>query len=229
MKIITVMQGTAARRVPPDDIVPKPVPPVQDIIAAVQQRYQFSNSPPMQGLSSQCIFHAGKFTHNGVAHAINQLIMEGNGDLVATSSTDIADLILDDLFQFLDEKFNYQLQKAPPVKSYVSVIIVQFDFRLEERIRLIGAIADIVNSARGPGKNRFELQRLSFGGEQKTVRVPMLGASQIELVENAEYVVERRAGYPLEQNRYFCSAPLTTADHLRSLENIEATILRNPV
>jgi hypothetical protein len=83
----------------------------------------------------------------------------------------------------------------------------------------------IVNSARNSKEDSFQLQRLAFGTVKRLqLQNPFIQQSQIEIIEAAEYAIERRAGVPISENRYFCSAPLSTAEHIRTLEEIEKVV-----
>jgi hypothetical protein len=43
----------------------------------------------------------------------------------------------------------------------------------------------------------------------------------LETVENAEFVIERRAAEPFYSNRFYCIAPMRTPDHIATLERID--------
>jgi hypothetical protein len=233
MKTMKVNQGTVACRVASDDVFPAPAPPMQDVFSAIQNRYQFIAQPQNLGLqmipgqAPQYAFQGGKFIIGDEAHAIAQLVMEQNGDVITSTSTDIANTIMDDLTNFLDEKFKYKFHSTPQNRSFVSSIIVQFDERFEERISALGAIIEIVNAARSM-TDAFQLQRIAFGlGKARRAANPFVQQSQIDVIEAAEYAIERRGNAALSENRYFCSAPLKTADHIRTLEEIEKLLASN--
>jgi hypothetical protein len=43
--------------------------------------------------------------------------------------------------------------------------------------------------------------------------------------EGSEFLIERRAGHPFRENRYFCSAPLPTRKHREALVKVEQILL----
>jgi hypothetical protein len=228
MKTIKVFQGTVACRVASDDVVPSPAPPMQDVISAIQSRYQFAAPAEPFGVQfvpgqalSQYAFQSGKFEINGEAHAIAQLIMEPNGDVITSTSTDVANLIMDDLTHFLDETFKYKFRESSQKRSFVSTVIVQFDNRLEEKISALSAIIKIVNQAKNSKDEEFSLNKLAFSTGPRPPAVAMPFQSHLNIIEKAEYLIERRASAAFSENRYFCSAPLHTADHIKTLEDIE--------
>ena len=66
----------------------------------------------------------------------------------------------------------------------------------------------------------FEIKRLAFGGGD--VPNPQMQLQPtIEAIERSDFLMERRAGAPYEVNRYFCAAPIKTAEHIKVLELIE--------
>ena len=63
----------------------------------------------------------------------------------------------------------------------------------------------------------FEIKRLAFGGGD--VPNPQMQLQPtIEAIERSDFLMERRAGAPYEVNRYFCAAPIKTAEHNKVLE-----------
>jgi len=204
---------------------------MQDVFAAIQARYQFVAQPQALGIQlpgqalTQYAFQGGKFIVDDEAHAIAQLVLEQNGDVITSTSTEVANAIMDDLAKFLDEKFKYKFHSTPQTRNFVSTIIVQFDERFEEKISALRAMIGMVNAARNSKEDDFQLQRIAFGlGKRPQQPNLFIQQSQIDFVEAAEYALERRTGVPLSENRYFCSAPLSTADHIRTLEEIERII-----
>ena len=64
----------------------------------------------------------------------------------------------------------------------------------------------------------FKLKRLAFGGGPTVA--PGMPVS-LDVIENADFVIERRELEPVIENRYFSSAPTSTTEHIRILETIE--------
>jgi hypothetical protein len=230
MRVITSNQGIAARRADPDEIAPKTTAQSsQDMMAAIKARYSFSLSMPNVGgtaFPQPMIFHSGKFTHDGISHVITQLVMEYVGDVAASDSTDVADAFLDDLYIFIDEKFEFRTRSAQYSPSYLSVIVAEFSARFEGKISDLGRIAQLFNGlARNKDANIYRLE----WGYEKTKPFPpnvvtLQPQSQTETVEQSQFVLERRAGVSFNINRWYCSAPLKTNDHLRLLEQIESLL-----
>jgi hypothetical protein len=229
MKIITNNTATVSRRTLPDDTLPRMRVPQQVISAAVKSRYQFPDIPPLVSMltpPNHVVMQGGQFTYDNSVHDVAQLVMETIGDSVTTTSTDVGNAFLDDLFSFLDSEFGFRLTSAPYKTSYASVLIVEFDVKLEEKILLLGRIATLLSEMWGDAEKPFNLQRLAFGRQREGAPTSVIAAalipqSQVAVVEATDFTIERRAGTPFSANRYFCAAPFTTEDHIKSLERIE--------
>ncbi len=141
--------------------------------------------------------------------------MVPDGDVVMTITTEQADLVLKDLIRLLDETLGYRLRSSKKTQDYVSNIVVEFDRGLEEYIEKLANMACAINEAR-PGMEAFNIKRLTFGTEDSQAR------DTLTAIQTTDFIIERRVGRPFEENRYFCSAPMTTRDHIRTLERIEA-------
>jgi hypothetical protein len=91
-----------------------------------------------------------------------------------------------------------------------------FDDGLENYISKLSEIAKAINDGRS-GKLEFNIKRLAFGqgGIVDSAADPLVA------VEIADFLIERRSSMPYEANRYFCSAPLSTTEHVQLLERIE--------
>lgn len=220
MKFIGHLNAAAAWREPIEEFTPERAPFLPDLIEAIRSAYSFQNYPnleAMQPAPSGLLFSVGQFKDADEPFGILTLAMEAEADIVMTVTTDQADQVLDDLIRRLDQ-FGYRLGTANKTKSYVSNIAVEFDFPLEEYIGVLAKIASVINATR-PDMPKFNLKRLAFG--EPTMRAP---TDQISNLEATDFLIERRVGRPFEQNRYYCSAPMRTVDHIRVLTEIEAIV-----
>jgi hypothetical protein len=143
--------------------------------------------------------------------------MTVDGDIAIATRTEQANLFLDDLMRVLDENLGYRLRSGKVTKSFLSNVVVEFDKSLEEYFEAISKMVAVINDAR-PGRSPFNIKRLGFG----EMDISPLQTDPLVTVERADFVIERRVGHPFEENRYFCTAPMTTEDHVRVLERIEA-------
>jgi hypothetical protein len=217
MRLIGSLQGYAAFREVVEEYQPERGIVQNDMIALIVERYQFQGfprlapgAPPLPSL----VFGAGKFESGEQSFAIAQLAMFAHGDVAITVTTDQAELVLNDLIQLLDKELGFRLGSANKKKRFLSNIVVEFDAGLEiyldKLIKMEAAIA-------AAGLENAKLKRLAFGeGDvQQTNDV-------IVMIETADFLIERRQGAAYDQNRYFCSAPMSTSDHFRVLQLIES-------
>jgi hypothetical protein len=223
MKVIRIHAGTAAVRVATDEIYPPSDPPLLDLISTIQQRYQFLITPVIDAaqLNGPFEFKAGKFVNSEIPNSISQMVLQLEGGFVTTSSTDLAELILDDLHGLLDKTFHFRLTSATQKRSYASAIIVEFESSIEKQIEFIGRVGKLVNSSEGKFPER-KFKRISFGLEDQNIPNPAkpMMISPLEAIEKVEFFIERRAGEPFSLNRYFCVAPIRTKHHIQVLEQI---------
>jgi hypothetical protein len=218
MRLIGRAGGIVACRETPEEYIPDRPAPLQDLVNLVRATYQFANFPTFQpGMSpiGPFSFGAGRFVHGDSVFAINQLMMLPEGDIVATASTDDAELVLDHLMSLLDENLGFRLKQASAKRSYLSTVVVEFDNAFSIYIEKIGKMERAINDLLSESERHLKM--LSFGREDLAV-----GGDQIALIENADFTIDRRAGQPFLSNRFFCVAPMRTNDHLRALEQIEA-------
>jgi hypothetical protein len=54
----------------------------------------------------------------------------------------------------------------------------------------------------------------------------MVQIPTLEALENADFIIERRATADYSKNLYFSSAPMTTSEHLKILTKIEDEMLK---
>jgi hypothetical protein len=227
MKMIVAMQSIAALSVLSDTVVPENGLLQQDLISFVGDLYNFAVKPQIPpGMAGQVfpvlLYQAGKATINDSSYPINQLAVVQNGDIVTASSTEVADLILDDFISKLDSGLGYKIGASKHKKKmHVSNMVVQFDRPIEQPDSLIFRVGNLLNEKMPRADKPFNLKRLAFGSGDFTIQQ----AITIEAIENADFIIERRAGANYSENIYFCSAPVTTNEHLKILAQIEDEIL----
>jgi len=64
--------------------------------------------------------------------------------------------------------------------------------------------------------------RAIVGSDTPTAR----NGANHEAIENADFIIERRATADYSENIYFCSAPVTTSEHFKILTQIEDEMLK---
>jgi hypothetical protein len=219
MKLVGHLHGIAAYREAIEEYQPKRGSIPRDLVELVRSNYDFQVFPvltPGTQIPGILTFSAGRYSGDGESFGINQLAMTQDGDIAAAVTTEQADVVLNDLMRLLDENLGYRLRPAHKTKSYLSTLIIEFDHGLEEYIGALSKMAEAINNMRQK-MPAFNIRRLAFGTTDILQPTDPLVA-----IETAEFLIERRSGRPFEENRYFCSAPMTTGDHILALERIEA-------
>jgi hypothetical protein len=221
MKLIGILQGAAAARESQEEYMPERIPPFQDVVDLIRSTYQFVQFPvvaPGGPPPTAYAFTAGRFTMgSGDVFSITQILMTTDGDIVTAGSTDQAELVLEHLLKLLKDHFGYRFDLSAMPKKYLSNVVVEFDDNLVKYFVKIGKIEQLINDVSKINKP-FKIKRLAFGTE--VLATPP--ADPLVMIETADFLIERRVGRSLEENRYFCSAPMRTSDHIRALEQIEA-------
>jgi hypothetical protein len=144
------------------------------------------------------------------------------GLAVQTGSTEDGDLIIDDVVISLEGALGFRNINAFARRNYTSNVIVRFEKSLSEIVSFLGELCKIISPImRGAleVEQEVDVERLAFSFDPL-----QLPAGKIEAGANASFVLERRVNAPYKENRYFSSAPLRTADHVRVLEQIGALI-----
>lgn len=220
MKLLGPLHGFVAFKEFPEEYQPETPAPLTDVVNSIRSTYQFTVYPIFNpaGIPETFTFANGRFLDGDKTFAIGQLVMAPNADIAVTISTEQAERVLEHLMDLLDTNFGYRLRQAKIVKSFLSNIVVTFDRGLEEYIRQFEHMADIINRFRLPERREFAIKRLAFGDSPE----PVTGVDIMAMIERGDFTIERRAGRPFGENRYFSSAPLRTQDHIRVLEQIEA-------
>jgi hypothetical protein len=130
-------------------------------------------------------------------------------------TTDDGDQIANAIVEVLEQEFGFKdLKKASRI--YASNLVFQFERGLEHYLEILTkiqkAIAPAMRASVGVELDPM-FERLTFAFD------PL--ALPSSKVQAAGFIIERRAGVPYSENRYFSGAPIRTQDHIRLLEQIE--------
>jgi hypothetical protein len=217
MKVVTPVVGTAVVLASNDDTGPVGGVLPRDLIEFVGGLYKFT-ARPASDAGPLYQFTAGEFVTAEGKAPIHQIVIGPDGDALLAQNTDLADLIMTDYLARLDKGLGFRFGQANLARSYLSILVVEFDAAFVERFSLFEAIEQLTSEAiKGDGR-RHKLKRLAFG----TDALPdPTGASAVAQFILRDLLIERRAGEPFERNRFFSRAPLRTNEHIRLLEQIE--------
>jgi hypothetical protein len=180
-------------------------------LSSVLERYSFAKPPTPESVTGtplKVVFELGAFTNpDGIPIAVN-LTLHDDGLVAETrSSTDDADLFLEDLLSWAAEK--YQLLKYTELevkKIYSSEVLVKFQKPVDVFNEKFSGFADAIKL--GPNQEPIELAALIFGSDPARGRQMLLR-------------IEREIDTPFGENRYYSYAPIKTSEHLKLLELFE--------
>jgi hypothetical protein len=223
MQFVNSLHGAVAVHVSPDEVTPPQGLLAEQLIEFVGNAYNFHVRPqvPRGVLPSfmlPYIFQSGSVFLEENKLPIYQLVILANGDIAASSTTELADKIMNDYLARLDAELGYRFATAKTIRrTHQSHIVVDFECAVAEKIQKLGKIENLLAKAIHRPKSSFKLKRLAFGS------APTQAPGQVNLdnFENADFLLERRESDPPVENRYYSAAPTTTTEHMRILEAIE--------
>lgn len=184
-------------------------------VDAIRERYRFANIPDMRSSRAELeqsgiVFEQGVHETKVGQVAINKLSIHNDGVVVRSNKTEYAEAFFNDVISWLIEEHGCRQVRMKSL--YVSEIVVDFEKPLSNLIEKYKEVARLI---------------VSNVDESRGVGAMAINALSFEFVANdslaiAKFLIERRVGTNVEDERYFCSAPLTTERHVDVLRNIES-------
>ena len=183
-------------------------------VDAIRERYKFVSSPDMSSSRAELeqtgiVFERGVHETAAGQVAINRLSVHNDGVVVRSNRTEHAEAFFNDVTSWLIEEHECRRVRQKPL--YVSEIVVDFE----------APVANMINNS----KEIVNLL-LSHVDKRREVKAAAFSALSFEFATKdsmaaAKFLIERRVGTTVDDERYFCSAPLTTERHLEVLQEIE--------
>lgn len=217
MELLTVRLARFIAFFPTDELNPHGRRLLDNFLPAFIQRYDFRKYPekPDEFDEEKGIrFELGRWQDV----AITQLVMYTNGILVDTmSSTDDAEAMLEDAMTWASESFG--LRYRPDMlnrKAYVSELLIRSEVPLEALNPALKRLCERISntlSKREVKPVTFETLGIAFGVDPLTIKTPP-----------ANFRIERLAESPFSEMKFYCQAPLKTAEHISFLEEFEAAL-----
>ena len=213
MNIVALSSGTLVSLFPLEAFTPLGGVNEWSIMDAIRLRYNFSRSPdlslPREELRQNgLMFDLGALETEAGELSINNLSIHNDGIVIRANTTEHAEQFFNDFITWLVK--DYGCRKVSGKMLYVSEVVVDFEWPSANVINNYHKLASIVLS--NVNENR-EAEAAAFSG------------FSMELVSKSgsmpKFTIERRLGNSVEDERYFCSAPLTTERHIQVLEEIE--------
>jgi hypothetical protein len=208
--------------------------PIFDLADKVKEYYQFRTMPSAQELantqsSQPSIFLGGRMvTVTGRIISIDQLqITNFVGTSTAVSvvtrhSTDDSDLVVDDLIRLVREDFELRPTEIFP-RQYTSQLEFALENSLAKRLDFLEPVTKLITGyVRSYGFTAcpdYEPSAISFFFDNSRMTNP--------LTLSGGFAIDRRAGVPYAENRFYSQAFLKTEHHVAALEELEKALQQN--
>jgi hypothetical protein len=223
MRIIAYDNSRVSLLFPLEEVSPLGGASGPAILDAITNNYSFVKSPDLSLPRAELEktgykFEIGKLSKDNNDINIGELAIFSDGIVVSALTTDDGEVFIDDLVAYIKAEHNFRDFDTKPARRFISQIVVEFDKPLSSLIEsyntLVNAISSKIDRAfetklpLGLAKLEFQFDKLS---EQSSLLVP-------------NFIIERRVGIPFSKERYYCSAPLRTRDHLETLAQVELAL-----
>jgi hypothetical protein len=173
-----------------------------------------ANSPAVLGL-------IGHFQHAGQPFVVTDFAVYTDGLAAVAEKSEWADAFLEDITAWVRTEFGFREISSGIRKLFNSTVVVDFDTSPSKLVQGFKRITDFISDRAitvSPDRKQMDFARLDFEIDRRTIA----GQAMI-----SKFVIERRPGIDFSQERYFSTAPMTTADHIETLEEIERIAAAN--
>jgi len=215
MKVNSILRGVAIHfvttEIPPDLFI-------TDLVHGIQQRYRFFEVPTKASEldpSSGVQFQLGKFRDT----IITKLSIYENGfSAEAAADTATVDEFLDDIASWSASEFAVTNKAIDPVsRVYLSSLEVESDIDFSPQLDKLAAVRRTLHEMLT--SDGFTIEPYDFNGFSLQVD----HQPEPKPLRPSRFAFERRVGRPFSENIYYSEAPLSTQNHLRLLEKLEAS------
>jgi hypothetical protein len=227
MKVVSFDSARVTWLFPLEEFTPAAGLDATAVLAEIAARYNFGMEPKITTRDDMAKnglpYGVGRFVNDGEPILINDFGIYNDGIVAVTGKTEWSDAFLNDVVDWVTERFGFQKIVSGIRKAYSSTLVVDFERPLSRLIagyeqisELISARTKTLMSDQAPmqfSRLDFEIDKQTFNSGQ--VAVP-------------KFVLERRGGVGFSQERYFTTAPMHTTDHLAVLEQLEKLAAGEP-
>lgn len=224
MKINSNLQGRAVALINIDEWLPREGFYLPDALPLVAQRYEFATIPSLSNSITKAKdegfkFETGKLKLLGEQYYIHDFTIWSDGLVVSANTTDSAEAFLDDLLTWGNQELGFRVLLSMVGKRlYLSQLAIEFDHAPAEKLLTLHPVFAAYNAA---------LQRV-YSHEFPPVEISSMKFDYDRAIApNAfrvlgNFIIERRENHRFtEDNIFFSQAPLTTAEHIKLLEDFE--------
>jgi hypothetical protein len=223
MKVIAIDAARVTILFPVEEVVPLGGITSRDTLDDVVLRYAFAKRPDLT-LPKDELQKVGLKFENGYCQLGDRTItiisftVFTDGVVIDASNTDDAEEFWEDLSKWMIAEKKFRDFTIKPARRFISQVVVEFDKPLSRLIGLFEVISGLVSNKISEvydarvwlnlGRVDLEFDRLA---ELSSLIVP-------------KFTIERRVNIQFSRERYHCSAPIRTKDHLQVLGEIEDEI-----
>jgi len=221
MRIISHMEGTIVIRAMWEELRPVAGAAMPLVLSTLQSRYNFNNVGVSAIAQQAGMFtpnlQIGSMTEGDVSFPINSIEFQPHCLVVVCSTTDNANVFINDMFKFLAESFGFRSPETGRPKRYRSTIV--FDpsgVDLDSTMGKWNKVLSFLNDKSAADISPHQTLGVRFASKD-------FGIIADGLPTSTPFIVERRVVSPPGENWWFSQAPVDTPTHLAILEKIEQT------
>lgn len=223
MKLVSYDDGGLTYLFPAEEMRPTSGVPIPDFITKTTERYEFTTPPslerPWQEINDNPMrFSGGILKSGGASAVIKEFVLYQDGVAAFAHNTDDAERLIEDILDWGKKEFGLRDLVSEPRKLYTSTVVVDFNKDIDAIIQPIKGLQQLCAGYLEVHRNVVEdvrFTRLAFGVD------PLKTAKDSAM---PDFLIERRASHPFDDNRIISQAPLPTTVHLELLEKIEGLI-----
>jgi hypothetical protein len=220
MRVIAIDAARVTILFPIEEVVPLAGIASADTLDDVVSRYAFATRPDLT-LSKDELQKVGLKFENGHCQFGNRTVrilsctVFTDGVVIDASNTDDAEEFWGDLSKWMIEEKQFRNFTITPARRFISQVVVEFDKPLSTLFKSFESLTKLVSDKINQVYNTdlsLNIGRLDLEFDRLT------GISSPTL---PKFIIERRANVQFVRERYYCSAPIRTNDHLQVLKEIE--------
>jgi hypothetical protein len=223
MRIIAYDNSRVTMLFPLEEVSPLGGASGPAIFDAIGKRYSFAKRPNLSAPRDELEktgykFELGSIITSEKEITIGELAIFGDGIVVGAVTTDDAEVLIDNLIEYIKSEHKFRDFNTLPIRRFVSQIVVEFE-------RPLSSLMDAYNTIAAAISGKLEAvyeTKIPLGLGKIEVQFDKLLEQSSLIVPN--FTIERRVGIPFNKERYYCSAPLRTRDHLEVLGQIESLL-----
>ena len=220
MNLISTEHGQSLQLFLAEEVRPLSGIYLPDLIRQISERYAFAIWPPNYEtvMKEGAKYKEGRLLTAERTIAIKDLGFFVDGVLAVAWNTDDSDIILNDLIVWATQKLGMREPRTKLPRKFVSSVVVEFDAELSRALRAFDELQEGFVSA--------IKQIYGMNPEINASRIALAGdPTKLPAGTTFEFMIERRAGRPFSETRYFSSATLPTTSHLDFLKTFERRLL----